>query len=683
MRIDVTRFRAAFFEEAAEHLATIERGLVELERSGGEPELMNEIFRSVHSIKGASGSFGLNDIAEFTHGFESVLDRLRQGQLSPSGPLTTVLLQASDVLAGLVRIAQAAGDAQSSGELPAETETVRAALARVLAEGEEALPGAQSASASSQAAARDAAPSRTNGGTGATSAGGMQRFRVSFRPGRELFRTGMDPLLLLRDLEAIGTLSEIELDAAELPDLDLLDPETCYIGWRLTLSTTEGVEAIREVFTFVEDMSEVGIEPVIERSGEAEVPVTLERRAATETSIRVATEKVDELINLVGELVIAQAMVSDVIDGFSVKRLGELRAAIDAMARNTQDLQARVLAVRMLPVAMVFNRFPRLVRDLAEHCGREVELEVIGEETELDKGVIEKLGDPILHLVRNSIDHGIEPPEERVRAGKPPAGHLKLAAYHEGGSVVVEVSDDGRGLEVARIRERAIERGLLRADETMSDEQVQALIMAPGFSTARAVTDVSGRGVGLDVVRQNVDALNGSVGIVSKPGQGTTIRIRLPLTLAILDGLALRVGGQTFIMPLLAIRESFRPSRTELKSVFGQGEIVLVRGEPLPLVRLHRLFRIEDSVTDPASGLVLVIASEGRSLGLLVDELMGQSQFVVKSLEQQYRRVDGVMGATILGDGRVALILDAPELARVSLAQEQERATATTAAVEA
>lgn len=655
MRIDVSRFRAAFFEEAAEHLATVERGLIELERAGGEPELLNEIFRCVHSIKGASGSFGLNAIADFTHHFESVLDRLRQGQLQPNAPLVSLLLRAFDVLGGLVRAAQ------ENSEAPSNTETVRQELEAVLAGG-----------APCPVARPEEAAAKSPAGLSAAQ-GTVHRFRIAFRPSRDLFRTGMDPLLLLRDLEGLGAISDLELDASELPELGALDPESCYLAWNLTLATDHGEAAIREVFTFVEDLCVLTVEPLVERT--AGEPLPTERRVTGDSSIRVATEKVDELINLVGELVIAQAMVSEVIEGFTPKRLGELCAAIAAMARNTQDLQARVLAVRMLPVAMVFNRFPRLVRDLAEHCGRTVALEVVGEDTELDKGVIEKLGDPILHLVRNAIDHGIEPPEARAAAGKPTEGRLKLAAYHEGGNVVVEVSDDGRGLDAARIRAKGIERGLLRPDESPSDEQLHALILAPGFSTAERISDVSGRGVGLDVVRQNVEALNGSIGIESRAGRGTTIRIRLPLTLAILDGLALRVGAQTFIMPLLAIRESFRPRPTELKRVMGQGEIVLVRGEPLPLLRLHQLFGIDGAETDAERGLVLVVAGEGMNIGLLVDELMGQSQFVVKSLEQQYRRIEGVMGATILGDGRVALILDAPELARASLVRQSERGT--------
>ncbi|MBK8233474.1 MAG: chemotaxis protein CheA [Candidatus Eisenbacteria bacterium] len=649
MRIDVTRFRTAFFEEAVEHLATIERGLIELERSGGDAELMNEIFRSVHSIKGASGSFGLNDIAEFTHGFESVLDRLRQGQMRPDRALTTLLLRAADILSGLVRAAQ------GGGAPPAGVGEVRTELESLL---------------SGSGGAKGPVPVREDGGHRKEGS----RFRISFRPGRDLFRSGMDPLLLLRDLENLGTISDVELDRSELPALALLDAEACYLAWQLTLVTDQTESAVREVFTFVEDACRLEIVALPDQAGPVDLPAQVERRTpAAESSIRVATEKVDELINLVGELVIAQAMVSEIIDGFSLKRLGDLRAAIAAMARNTQELQARVLSVRMLPVAMVFNRFPRLVRDLAEHCGRVVRLEVLGEDTELDKGVIEKLGDPILHLVRNAIDHGIEAPEERLARGKPAEGRLRLAAYHEGGNVVIEVTDDGRGLDPQKIRAKALERGLVKPDETLTDDQLHALIMAPGFSTATAVTDVSGRGVGLDVVRQNVESLNGSVGIESRSGEGSTMRIRLPLTLAIVDGLALRVGGQTFIVPLLAIRESFRPRPADLKSVFGQGEIVLVRGEPLPLVRLHRQFGIGEAVTDPASGLVLVLSSEGTSVGILVDELLGQSQFVVKSLEQQYRRVDGVMGATILGDGRVALILDAPELARLALLREPER----------
>jgi two-component system, chemotaxis family, sensor kinase CheA len=641
-RIDLSRFRAVFFEEAAEHLATVEQGLLGLERDGPDPERLNGIFRSVHSIKGASGTFGLTAVASFTHVLESVLDRLREGRLVPTESLTSLLLRARDVLEGLIRAAQ------EDQPGPAETAEVQDLLQAVLA--------------GPEAPVAPAAP--------AAAAGEGGRFQVTFLPHPDLFRQGMDPLLLLRDLALLGQISELEPDLSRLPPLDALDPESSYLGWKLTLTTDQAEPAIREVFAFAETGSTLRIEKA-NGAGERRQQ---ERRAepdrrssgsgAEHSTLRVATDKVDQLINLVGELVISQAMVSDVVHGFTPDRLTELAAAVTAMARNTRELQERVMAVRMVPIRTVFSRFPRLVRDLSQQCGKTVELVLTGEDTELDKGMIEKLGDPVLHLVRNAIDHGVEPPEQRTAGGKPAAAALRLAAFHEGGSVVIEVSDDGNGLDVARIRAKAVQQGLIRQDEPLSDEQAHALIFAPGFSTAARVTDVSGRGVGMDVVRQNVDALNGSIEVESRAGRGTTIRIRLPLTLAILDGLSLQVGTQTFIMPLLAIRESFRPAGSDLRRVLDQGEVVLVRGEPLPLVRLHRLFRIAGGVQEPERGLVIVAEHGGRRIGLLVDELLGQQQVVVKSLEQNYRRIEGVMGATILGDGRVALILDVAGLTR-------------------
>jgi two-component system chemotaxis sensor kinase CheA len=320
----------------------------------------------------------------------------------------------------------------------------------------------------------------------------------------------------------------------------------------------------------------------------------------------------------------------------------------------------------MLPVGAVLGRLPRVVRDLAASLGKSVEMEITGEETELDKGVIERIGDPLTHLVRNAVDHGIESPAERQAAGKPAEGRVRVAAYHSGGSVVIEISDDGKGLDAARIRAKAVERGLIRGGEPLTAEQVQALIFEPGFSTAEQVTDVSGRGVGMDVVKRNVEALNGSVAVESTAGAGTCFRIRLPLTLAILDGMALRVADQTFVLPLLSIVESFRPPANGRHTLLGQGEVVRVRGDSVPLVRLHRLFRIPGAITDPSRALVVTVEHEGKRMGLLVDELLGQSQVVIKSLEAHFRRVDGAMGATILADGRVALILDVQGLQRLS-----------------
>jgi two-component system chemotaxis sensor kinase CheA len=375
---------------------------------------------------------------------------------------------------------------------------------------------------------------------------------------------------------------------------------------------------------------------------------------------------VDKLVNLVGELVITQSMISQMVQDFSVEKLHRLRESVTEMERNTRELQERVMAVRMLPIGNTFSRFPRMVRDLAAALNKKIAVRMVGEETELDKGVIEHIGDPLTHLVRNAVDHGVEAPEERQRAGKPEQAVIRLHAFHQGGNVVIEVADDGGGLNTGRIRQKAIAQGLISADDALGEDQLHALIFQPGFSTVTAVSDLSGRGVGMDVVKKNVEALNGTVSIFSEPGRGTRVRIKLPLTLAIIDGLSLQVGQQTYILPLIAISESLQPRPEQVKHVLGQGEVVVVRGEFLPLLRLHHLFAIPTRVTDPSQGLVVIIENEGKKLGLLVDELLGQSQVVIKNLEANFRKVEGVIGATIMGDGRVALILDVQGLTRIA-----------------
>ena len=382
-----------------------------------------------------------------------------------------------------------------------------------------------------------------------------------------------------------------------------------------------------------------------------------------------ATAKVDRLIDLVGELVIAQSMAAQALRGFTMARLPELSDAFADMERHTRELQERIMGVRMLPVAGVFHRMRRLVHDLAAATGKSIAVEISGEDTEIDKSMVEGIADPLTHIVRNAADHGIESPAERAASGKPEQGLIRLSARHEGGCVLIEVSDDGRGLDAAKIRARAVERGLIRESEELTVEQARMLIFEAGFSTAEKVTDISGRGVGLDVVRRNVEGMNGTVAVESEAGRGSAVRLRLPLTLAILEGLLARVGADTYILPLTAILESVRPKPSAVRTIAGQGEVVMLRGEPVPLVRLHALFRIPGEVTSAAEGITVIVEHQGRRLALLADQLLGQQQVVIKSLEANYRRVDGVAGATILGDGRPALIVDVPGIVNMASAR--------------
>lgn len=678
MQVNMDQFRDAFFEEAAEHLANMESGLLQLESSPHDLELMHAIFRGAHSIKGGSGMFGFADITRFTHAMESLLDLMRDEKIAVTPTLTDLLLRSTDILRTLVTIAK------EGGELPATLEGTLQELHHALSQDEAPV---------SHTVEVVSAPSESD----LTLLG----YRIYFQPGPDLFRQGQDPLLVLRELDQFGEVTELQADLSHLPDLTHLDPESCYLAWSLLVKSDKSEAELRSIFSFVEDSSEIRIEAVsgsvaqaqdakhetqdtrtLSASEPALRPHIPEAQAANpkpqastaksqaanaeSASIRVSTEKVDKLINLVGELVITQSMISQTIQEFSPEKLSQLRESIIEMERNTRELQERVMAVRMLPIGNVFSRYPRLVRDLAATLNKKIAVQMFGEETELDKSVIERIGDPLTHLVRNAADHGLETPEERQQAGKPEQGVIRLQAFHQGGNVIIEVADDGRGLNTDRIRQKAIAQGLIGAEDNLNEEQIHALIFHPGFSTAAVVSDVSGRGVGMDVVKKNIESLNGTVSITSEAGRGSRIRIKLPLTLAIIDGLSLSVGDEIYILPLTAIIESIRPRPEQVKRVMGQGEVVVVRGEFLPLLRLHALFDVPARVTDPSRGLVVIVENEGRRFGLLVDELLGQSQVVIKNLEANYRKVEGAIGATIMGDGRVALILDVLGLSRLA-----------------
>ena len=663
MQLDMERFRDTFFEEAYEHLGTMENVLLQLDEHGSDQELLNAIFRAAHSIKGASGTFGFTAISRFTHVLENVLDRLRNGTLAQSASLTQLLLTATDQLRDLVGATQ---------RNEPDTVDVAATAAQL-----EAVLGVPAAAGAAPAPVRAAAPAAS------------RRVLVRFEPQPDFFLQGQDPLLLLNELVGHGRDVRVTCDRRHLPDLHELDPETCHLAWTVEMQTASDDRALREVFMFVEDACLLEIAPAgAPVGGDAAAPAATDERAAAgpatgapaaapraerraagdrrmeSTSIRVPTEKVDALINLVGELVIAQAMVNQAVSAFP--QAAQLEEVMTIVQRSTRDLQEQVMAIRMLPISTVFSRYPRLVHDLGAKLDKRIRLDVEGADTELDKSVIEQLGDPLTHLIRNSVDHGIEMPAARLAAGKPEEGVITLRAFHEGGSVVIEVCDDGKGLDVARIRAKAVQQGLVREDQVLSEQELHQLIFAPGFSTAAVVSDVSGRGVGMDVVKRNVESLNGTIAVHSEPGAGSRIRIRLPLTLAILDGLSVRLGADIYIVPLLAIRQSVRPKAAEIKTVLGgQSEVFLLRGEQLPLVRLGRVFGVPGAVEDVERGIVVVTESDGRRIGVLVDDVVGQQQVVVKNIESNYRRVEAVMGATILGDGRVAFILDIAELQRL------------------
>ncbi|MGN6223533.1 chemotaxis protein CheA [Pseudoxanthomonas sp.] len=648
MNMDMQRFHATFFEESREGLEAMEAGLLSLEQGNRDGELINSIFRAAHSIKGGAATFGFEAVAGLTHLLETLLDELRAGKREVATPAIDAMLASVDVLRSLLAEAEHGQPAD-----PAAVSDVHARLGAVLS-GDGAAAGAAAATV-----ARDAAP---------------EGWRIGFTPAPSLFMTGNDPLRILRELEHLAPL-EVACRVDRLPGFAQMDPLEAYLAWDLGLLGPVPRAAVEEAFAWVVDDCELDIQPIPAAIAAPPAPVeAITITAATagapaapagnetaESSIRVSVDKIDGLINLVGELVITQAMLKQVSGLLDPAQCERLFAGLDLLERNTRDLQEAVIGVRMLPVDAVFRRFPRLVRDLSSRLGKQVRLRTIGEGTELDKGLIERIADPLVHLVRNSIDHGLEMPEVRRAAGKEETGTITLAASHQGGHIVIEVSDDGRGLNRERILAKAAERGV-HVPDNPTDSQVWDLIFQPGFSTADAVTDLSGRGVGMDVVRRNIQALGGEVQLESSAGHGTRVVIRLPLTLAILDGMTVAVGDETLILPLGYVLEALQPQAEDVRTLAGEGRVLRVRGEYLPLLSLNEYYRYGHART--TQPLVVVVEGDGQKLALEVDELLGQQQVVVKNLENNYRRVDGISGATILGDGRVALIVDVGGLVR-------------------
>jgi two-component system chemotaxis sensor kinase CheA len=706
MKIDLSQFRQTFLQESADHIATMESRLLELRSTPGDAEILNAIFRSAHSIKGRAGSFGLEHLARFTHGLESLLDRLRTLEMTATEEIIGLLLASIDVLRALL----ASG---GEGEMPAHALELAGRIEALTVPVDELRDVETEAEAETENAADEEAGELLH-----AEAGEVVLYQIEFRPDREMFSSGTNPIVLLRNLAALAQVSVSHLHAEELPPLSDLDPEQCYLGWTIEMATSRGEEELREVFEFVEHLAEISIRRVgpdtsapatgaLALPAAAAVPATSAPAAETHpasaarsmpdtaagrlpvarkspqakagsagesSSIRVSTEKVDRLIDLVGELVIAHVMTAQMVESFRPDCLPKLRESVAAMERNTRELHERVMAIRMLPVGTLFQRYARTVYDIAQATGKQIDLTLSGEETEIDKSMLELLGDPLTHLIRNAADHGVESPEARIAAGKPAEGTISLRAFHRSGRVVIEVADDGAGIDAERVRAKAIERGLIAPGAQLSDEQLHMLIFEPGFSTRDEVTDLSGRGVGMDVVRQNVQLLNGTIALASEPGQGSTVSIELPLTLAILEGLLVRVADRTLVLPLLSVVETVSPHAGQIQRIAEQGDVVLIRDESIPLLRLRRFLGLAPASSANGTGaesgnrsLIVVVEAGRKKIGLVVDELLGQQQVVVKSLEKHLRRVDGLMGATILGDGCVAPIVDVACLAGMNL----------------
>ena len=692
--IDLSQFYQVFFEEAGENLDRMEQQLLEIDIEAADDEELNSIFRCAHSVKGGAATFGFADAAELTHQMETLLDKLRRHELAPTAPMVDVLLQSGDALRAQLARHQNGG----SGDAVDTTELLAHIRALVAGETIAATP-ARAAATAAVVATTPATPSAAAAAPEST----LRQLELQVGPLEAPERS--DNLVeLFTEIAGLGTIEPLDGGqpadgmrrfkiTTDSSDDDLLDLFTFHIarehvkllplgpgyGFHTNAPGAPPPEQPDPGFGFFDDApgapgSTPAAAPDAALQSAAPAATRTPAKAPTKaappaggdaSTLRVSVEKVDQLINLVGELVITQAMLAQNSKGVEAALHQQMAAGLADLERNTRDLQESVMSIRMIPMSVVFNRFPRMLRDLTAKLGKKVEMVTVGEATELDKGLVEKITDPLTHLVRNSCDHGIELPHERTAKGKPEHGTITLVASHQGGSIVIEVRDDGRGLNRDKLLKKARERGL-DAPDSMTDADVWSLIFAPGFSTADVVTDVSGRGVGMDVVKKNITALGGTVEIDSAEGYGMRVRVRLPLTLAIMDGMSIGIAEECYIVPLGSVVESFQLEAGMVKTIGGSGRVVEVRNDYMPVVDLERVFHVPRDGAERNGSIMVVVEADGGRVALLVDELLGQQQVVVKNLEANYRRVDHISGATIMGDGRVALILDVGSLVRRS-----------------
>ena len=706
----LAEIKQTFFAECEEQLVELETGLLAIEAGDHDSETINAVFRAVHSVKGGAGAFNLTDLVHFAHTFENAMDLVRVGRLAPAPALIRVMLRAADILADLVRAARADAphDAASAAVVAAD---LTVACAGAAPKGSTAAAQAAAAPAEDAFAFVPLAVDLSEFGdlgdaVDLAPAPAANRFRIVFQPRPELYAKGNDTTILMRELALLGAL-DVSCDASGLPGLADIDPEGAYLTWTATLDTERDEAAVRDIFDFVEWDSSLTIEAVADAAPPAEpefefqaIPVlelpdldlpepepapevqqpaaanvvalpTPSREAAPSAeaaaqpgvqaspTIRVDLVRVDRLIDLVGELVINQAMLAERVNEAGLARMSQVAVGLDELEQLTREIQDSVMAIRAQPVKSVFQRMPRLAREVAAQVGKTVRLVTEGENTEVDKTVIERLSDPLTHMIRNAIDHGLEKPEARRAAGKPEEGQVRLSALHRSGRIVIEISDDGAGINRERVRAIAVEKGLIPADSKLTDDETDNLIFLPGFSTAAVVSDISGRGVGMDVVKRSIQALGGRISIASVPGKGSTFTMSLPLTLAVLDGMVVTVAGHTLVIPLTAIVEILLPKATEVHGFGGASRVIRVRNGFIPLVDVGEVMGFRGPLDDARAGVALLVEVEGGARSaLLVDAIQGQRQVVIKSLESNYGHVPGIAAATILGDGRVALILD-------------------------
>jgi two-component system, chemotaxis family, sensor kinase CheA len=691
--------KATYFQECDELLAAMEEGLLAMDAGEADSDTINAVFRAVHSIKGGAGAFGFEPMVAFAHVFENAMDAMRSGKLDPDPEVVKLMLRASDVLADHVLAAKGEGK-------------VDEARGHAMADELAALTSDDHAPDGDGHDGDDAGGDSwgfTPLGFAAEEAAAEEGWRLVMRPTAAMYAKGHDALLFLRELGRLGPI-KTTLDSSGLPEFSTLTPEESYFAWTIHLPASVSESAIRDVFDFVGDDCPIELTRIEAAAAEPSAPIDIEallrsvqpdpsetpvrssgddkpaaiaaapgadkggaKAAAPGATIRVDLERVDRMIDLVGELVINQAMLAQRVAESGLARSSTVAIGLDELEQLTREIQDSVMAIRAQPVKSVFQRMPRLVREIAGSTGKQVRLVMEGEGTEVDKTVIERLSDPITHMLRNAIDHGLETPEVRAGAGKPEEGVVRLAALHRSGRIVIEVSDDGKGINRPVVRDIAVKKGLIAADATLTDDEIDNLIFLPGFSTATTVSNISGRGVGMDVVKRSIQALGGRITIASQPGKGSTFTLSLPLTLAVLDGMVVSVGEQTLVAPLTGIIETLRPKPEEVRALGPSSFVLAVRGAHVPLIDIGVALGQRTVPINPVNGVVLLVESEvGGRAALVADEIQGQRQVVIKSLEANFQQVAGVAAATILGDGRVALILDIDTLVEKRLNERRE-----------
>lgn len=714
---DSDEFISIFLSEANEIVEGLENDLVLLEDNKSDEDLLNKIFRSAHTLKSSAGTVGFTTMSELNHVAENLLEKVRSGKLDVTPTMITVLLEFLDTVKIMLQnIIDGKGEADGVNNI----ESLKAKI-KAIADGNEIDASVQAPTTSSAApTVKKETPTSTQAQSieepekKEESSSGSNVFHISMSFKATIFDNGIDPLMFLNDLRDIGTISNLKIDSSNVPPISALeDPYTCYTQFSLDISTNSTLEQVQNIFLFVIDDNDINIsdakvsvqkEDKIETQKETQVAEeTKEEKTIEETksqeeikkeeikteqakpqtsaaksqasssvkvqapsTVRVDTRKLDSLMNLIGELVIAQSRIMQLTQSLDIDN--GLKEAVSSMDRTSRQIQEEVMNIRMMPVGPIFNQFHRYVRDLNLELNKEVKLVLKGETTEIDKNMLEQLSDPLKHIIRNSMDHGIErTKEERIARGKPEFGTITMSAAHQEGHVVIEVSDDGNGLNKERIYNKAIEKGLLSKDGKYSDAEIYRTIFSPGLSTAEKITDISGRGVGMDVVRANVEKMKGKIEIKSEEGKGSTFIIKLPLTLAIIEGITFALGEQIYIMPLISIIEQMKVKNEQIKPFEGRGEMIKIRDEYLPLIRLHKVFEIDTHIEDIDNGIVVVVEAGYRRCAIFVDELLDQQQVVIKSLDSAFSKHSGISGGTILGDGRIALIIDIQGLVNISL----------------